>query len=516
MLKKKVSRLRFLWCFLGFFLLVPQTYAKQVPEDSLSSDYQGISQESLRGELESLKREIDSLKGKNTVVNGVALPDFTRLFEEASPAVVNISTLAKPKARSSIYGPGGEELPEILRRYFGIPFSDGPSSDEPQPMSLGSGFIISRDGYILTNNHVISGADEIMVRLSDRSELKAALIGSDKRSDLALIKIDTKKNLPVVKLGDSEATKPGQWVAAIGSPFNFDHSITKGIISAKNRSLPDDTYVPFIQSDVPINPGNSGGPLFNLNGEVIGINSQIYTRSGGFMGLSFSIPIDHAMWAVAQLKEKGYVSRGWLGVAIQDVDRDLAESFGLKKPMGALISQVVPGGPADKAQLHPGDIVMKFNNREIDHAGILPISVGVIAPGEKATIEYIRKGKIRTVRIEVGELPDEHAKPVHKKETSALTENRLGVQVTELNDDYRNKLKLEKDTTGLVVMKVLQGPARVIGLRQGDLITDMDGVHVKTVKEFNKVVGALPYDTAISMRVVRKNRPSYITFRLRR
>ena len=271
-----------------------------------------------------------------------ALPDFTRLFEEASPAVVNISTLAKPKSRANVYGPGAEQLPEIFRRYFGIPYPDEPSSNTPQPLSLGSGFIISEDGYILTNNHVIDGADEIIVRLSDRSETHAKVIGSDNSSDLALLKIDSKTKLPVVKLGDSDHIKPGQWVAAIGSPFNFEYSITKGIVSALNRSLPNDAYVPFIQTDVPINPGNSGGPLFNMKGEVIGINSQIFTRSGGFMGLSFSIPIDHVMWAVEQMKEKGHVTRGWLGVAIQEVDRDLAESFGLEKPWGHWLTRLCP------------------------------------------------------------------------------------------------------------------------------------------------------------------------------
>lgn len=450
----------------------------------------------------------------NASVGAFGLPDFAELFEKSSPAVVNISTLAKPKARQQIYGPGGEELPEIFRRYFGIPLPDEGSSGRSQPMSLGSGFIISSDGYILTNNHVIDGADQIIVRLSDRSERPAELVGADKRSDLALLKIESDRGLPVVKIGNSESIKPGEWVAAIGSPFNFEYSITKGIVSALNRSLPSDSYVPFIQTDVPINPGNSGGPLFNMDGEVIGINSQIFTRSGGFMGLSFAIPVDHVMWAVEQLKDKGYVTRGWLGVAIQDVDRDLAESFGLKKPMGALVSQVVPGGPADKARLHPGDIIVRINQGAITSSGILPMSVGVIKPGETAALEFIRDGKRKTVDVEVGQLPDENAAPERNNGKSDSDKNPLGVQVAELDENYRSKLRLDEDVQGLVVIGVNRGAGRSIGLRQGDVITDLDNRSVTTATEFKKIVARLPKNRSISMRVIRGGNPGYITFRL--
>ncbi|KEI71591.1 DegQ family serine endoprotease [Endozoicomonas elysicola] len=451
----------------------------------------------------------------NASADTSGLPNFTGLFEQASPAVVNISTLAKAKARQQIYGPGGEELPEIFRRYFGIPLPDEGASGNSQPMSLGSGFIISSDGYILTNNHVVDGADQIIVRLSDRSERPAELIGADKRSDLALLKIESDRSLPVVKIGDSEGVKPGEWVAAIGSPFNFEYSITKGIVSALNRSLPSDSYVPFIQTDVPINPGNSGGPLFNMEGEVIGINSQIFTRSGGFMGLSFAIPVDHVMWAVDQLKDKGYVTRGWLGVAIQDVDRDLAESFGLERPMGALVSQVVPGGPADKAKLHPGDIIVRFNNRAISNSGILPMSVGVIKPGEKAKLEFIRNGKRKLVDVEVGQLPDENSSAPEKNGDKPVSDkNPLGVKVAELDENYRSKLRLEEDVQGLVVIGVNRGAGRSIGLRQGDVITDLNNRSVTTVSEFKKVVAKLPKNRSISMRVIRGGNPGYITFRL--
>ena len=445
--------------------------------------------------------------------NAAALPDFAQLFEEASPAVVNISTLSSPKSqRMQIYGPNGEEIPEIFRRYFGIPMPDAPSG-KPQPASLGSGFIISEDGYILTNNHVVDGADQIIVRLHDRSEKVAKLVGADKRSDLALLKIETKNRLPVVKMGDSERMRPGEWVAAIGSPFNFEYSITKGIVSALNRSLPSDSYVPFIQTDVPINPGNSGGPLFNMSGEVIGINSQIFTRSGGFMGLSFAIPSEHVVWAAEQLKEKGYVSRGWLGVGIQEVDRDLAESFGLTKPMGALISQVVPGGPADKARLHPGDILVRVNNRDILRSGALPMAIGVIKPGQMATVELIRNGKRKTVSVEVGELPDENGN-APEAPAQPTGKNRLGIEIEALNDDYRNKLRLGSDVKGIVVTGIVSGVGRSIGLRQGDVITDIFNTRVTDIKEFNRVVKELPKSRSISMRVIRGGQSGYISFRL--
>ncbi|WP_422133539.1 DegQ family serine endoprotease [Endozoicomonas sp. ALD040] len=448
------------------------------------------------------------------MVKATELPDFDRLFEEASPAVVNISTLATPKqGRGQIYGPGSEELPEIFRRYFGLPMPEAPSG-KPQPMSLGSGFIISNDGYILTNNHVVQGADKIIVRLHDRSEKVAKLIGADKRSDLALLKIESDANLPAVKMGNSEDIKPGQWVAAIGSPFNFEYSITKGIVSALDRSLPSDAYVPFIQTDVPINPGNSGGPLFNMKGEVIGINSQIFTRSGGFMGLSFAIPSDHVEWAVEQLKDKGYVSRGWLGVAIQEVDRDLAESFGLEKPMGALISQIVPSGPADKAKLQPGDIITRVNGREIMRSGALPMAIGVIKSEDKATLELIREGKKKIIKVEVGELPDEQGQGSERPQSIDIKKNRLGIQVEALNDDYRNKLRLEKSVKGVVVTGEISGVGRSIGLRKGDVITDLNNDRIQSVKDFNKVVADLPVDRSVSMRVIRGGQSGYITFRL--
>ena len=325
--------------------------------------------------------------GQAVTAQAAELPDFTQLVEQASPAVVNISTTQKLPDRkvSNQQMPDLEGLPPMLREFFerGMPQPRTPrggGGGQREAQSLGSGFIISPDGYILTNNHVIADADEILVRLADRSELKAKLVGTDPRSDVALLKIEG-KDLPVLKLGKSQDLKAGQWVVAIGSPFGFDHTVTQGIVSAMGSSLPNENYVPFIQTDVPINPGNSGGPLFNLAGEVVGINSQIYTRSGGFMGVSFAIPIDVAMDVSNQLKTGGKVSRGWLGVVIQEVNKDLAESFGLDKPAGALVAQIQDDGPAAKGGLQVGDVILSMNGQPIVMSADLPHLVGALKAG---------------------------------------------------------------------------------------------------------------------------------------
>ncbi len=345
------------------------------------------------------------------------LPDFTPLVEQASPAVVNISTPQKLPDRAMARGQMGipdlEGLPPGLRDFFerSIPRGQGgqgqaPRGQQREAQSLGSGFIISNDGYILTNNHVVADADEILVRLSDRSEHKAKLVGADPRSDVAVLKIEA-KNLPTLKLGDSDKLKVGEWVLAIGSPFGFDHSVTAGIVSAKGRSLPNESYVPFIQTDVAINPGNSGGPLLNLQGEVVGINSQIFTRSGGFMGLSFAIPIDVALNVADQLKAGGKVSRGWLGVVIQEVNKDLAESFGLDKPAGALVAQLVEDGPAAKGGLQVGDVILSLNGQSINESADLPHLVGNMKPGDKINLEVIRDNKRQTLSLTIGSLPED-------------------------------------------------------------------------------------------------------------
>ena len=441
------------------------------------------------------------------------LPDFTQLVEQASPAVVNISTTQKlPERRVSSMGqmPDLEGLPPGLRDFFerSMPPS-GKGGRQREAQSLGSGFIISPDGYILTNNHVVADADEIIVRLSDRSEMKAKLVGTDPRSDVALLKIEG-KNLPVLKLGKSQDLKAGQWVVAIGSPFGFDHTVTQGIISAIGRSLPNESYVPFIQTDVPINPGNSGGPLFNLAGEVVGINSQIYTRSGGFMGVSFAIPIDVAMDVANQLKAGGKVSRGWLGVVIQEVHKDLADSFGLDKPAGALVAQVLDDGPAAKGGLQVGDVILSMNGQPIVMSADLPHLVGALKAGSKATLEVIRNGKRQNLELTVGAIPDE-GKEMSSPTGAEQSSNRLGVSVADLSEEQK---KANDIKGGVIITDVQDGPAALIGLQPGDVITHLNNQAITNGKQFTEIAKALPKNRSVSMRVLRQGRASFITFKL--
>lgn len=438
------------------------------------------------------------------------LPDFTDLVEETSPAVVNISTTQKPNGR--FHGQDLQEIPDIFRHFFGVPQAPRGNPRSPRGQeraSLGSGFIVSKDGYILTNNHVIEGADQIFVRMNDRREFEAKLIGSDPSSDLALLKVEAKR-LPIVEIGNSERLKVGEWVVAIGSPFGFDYSVTAGIVSAKGRSLPNENYVPFIQTDVAINPGNSGGPLFNLDGEVVGINSQIYTRSGGFMGLSFAIPMNVAMEVVAQLKENGTVTRGWLGVAIQEVDKELAESFGLNKAAGALVSQVVHNGPADEAGVKYGDIITHFNGKEVVLSSDLPHLVGRVRPGSNAKIKVVRNGKNKNLTVKIGALPQEGMAMNSRQPAAPQTTNRLGISVVELTRDQRKQW----DTDGVMVKSVNQGAGANSGLVNGDIITMIYGEIIRDMKDFERVVGALPKGRSVPMRIVRRGAPMFIPLRI--
>lgn len=435
------------------------------------------------------------------------LPDFTRLVEDSSPAVVNISTTQKVKQRQFRL-PQGREIPglpdnfgELFRRFFGD--RDGEDGDQDlDAQSLGSGFIISSDGYLLTNHHVIKDADEVIVRLSDRREMAAKVIGSDPRSDVALLKISA-NDLPVVRMGDSSKLKVGGWVLAIGSPFGFDHSATAGIVSALGRSLPSESYVPFIQTDVAINPGNSGGPLFNLSGEVIGVNSQIYSRTGGFMGLSFAIPIDVAMDVVNQIKGKGYVSRGWLGVLIQDVTQELAESFGMKLPEGALVAKVLPGGPAEAGGVEVGDIILDFDGKPIPQSANLPPLVGRTPVGNSVNLKVMRSGKLRTLSLKVGELPNDDEK-IQTSAPNITEKNRLGVAVSDLTADQRSELNL-KEEGGVIVDEVGEGPCQQAGLRQGDVILMLNHERVSNVNHFQTVVKDLPTGKTIPMLVHRSS-----------
>ncbi|WP_027847790.1 DegQ family serine endoprotease [Marinospirillum minutulum] len=443
-------------------------------------------------------------------VSAANLPDFTQLVERAAPAVVNISTTQTVQKRSSRIP---QEVPEIFRHFFGeLPegFEQEPSQQQRQ--SLGSGFIISDDGYILTNNHVIENADEIVVRLSDRRELIAELIGSDASSDLALLKIDA-KGLPVVTVGNSDKLKVGEWVLAIGSPFGFDHSVTAGIVSAKGRSLPNETYVPFIQTDVAINPGNSGGPLFNLEGEVVGINSQIYTRSGGFMGLSFAIPMQVALEVAEQLKDQGRVSRGWLGVAIQDVNRDLAESFGLKKPQGALVANVDPEGPGAKGGLMAGDIILQVNEQTINTSSDLPPAVGRIRPNAKGKFLVLRDGSRKTLTIKVGERPDEmQLSKGGATQSAPVLADRLGLKVEVIPAGLKEKWSV---TNGVQVAEVSpESAAAAAGIRRGDVLVSIASKDIVSPKQFAKLVEELAAEQTVAVRLVRRGSPLFVALRV--
>jgi serine protease Do len=439
------------------------------------------------------------------------LPDFTGLVEKNSAAVVNISTTQKvavtePQVPEGIEIPEGTPFDDFFKHFFG----DGQPSEVK---SLGSGFIVSADGYVLTNHHVVKDADEIFVRLQDRRELVAKVVGSDKRSDLALLKVDAQQ-LPVVAMGSAEKLKVGEWVLAIGSPFGFDHSVTAGIVSAKGRNLPSDNYVPFIQTDVAINPGNSGGPLFNLNGEVVGVNSQIYSRTGGFMGLSFAIPIDVAMEVVAQLKSQGHVSRGWLGVQIQDVTRELAESFGMKRPQGALVSKVLASSPAEAAGVQIGDIVTEFNGQEVVSSSSLPPMVGATKVGETAKLKVIRQGEAKEFQVKIGMLPEEEEPLAGAAEPPAgQNVNRLGLGVSNLTPEQREQFEIVKN--GVLVQNVNPGPAYDAGIRRGDVILRIQDQTIKDVSHFNEVVKALPKGKSIAVLVQRRGGSLFLPLKLK-
>lgn len=442
------------------------------------------------------------------------LPDFTGLVKENSAAVVNISTTQKATSGSAARRgvpqlPPGHPLRDFMDRFRGDEEAP-PSGLEAQ--SLGSGFIVSPDGYILTNYHVVRDADEIVVRLSDRREFIASVVGHDERSDLALIRIEATK-LPVVRYGKSSELEVGEWVLAIGSPFGFEHSATVGIVSAKGRSLPRENYVPFIQTDVAINPGNSGGPLFNLDGEVVGINSQIYSRTGGFMGLSFAIPIELALDVADQLKQSGRVSRGWLGVLIQDVTRDLAESFGMSRPSGALIAQVMPDSPADKAGLRVGDIVIAYGDEDVDTSATLPPLVGRSRIGDTVQLKIIRDGKPRLIKVKLAELPEQRERTLAAERKAPESSRRLlGITVDALTEEQKQALEVEAD--GVLVVEVGDGPGREAGLAQGDVIRAIGGKSVATPGELRETIDSLPAGKSVPLLIVREGSPRFLALRL--
>ncbi|MGF1526109.1 MAG: DegQ family serine endoprotease [Candidatus Competibacterales bacterium] len=424
------------------------------------------------------------------LVTGLAaaqqLPNFASLIEANSPSVVNVRSTrgASPTGNSGL----PENIPEPFRRFF----EDMPNRGMPNPRSQGSGFIISQDGYVLTNAHVVAGADEVLVGLSDRREYRAEVVGTDERTDVALLKIDT-ASLPAVELGDSDAVQVGDWVLAIGSPFGFERSATQGIVSALSRSLPDGTYVPFIQTDAAVNPGNSGGPLFNLDGEVIGINAQIYSRTGGYQGLSFAIPINVAMNVADQLRTEGVVRRGWLGVSIQDMNQALAESFGLERPQGALIAQVLPDSPAEQAGFEVGDVILAFNRQDINRSSNLPPIVGSTPVDQEVPVEVLRNGQRQTLQVTVGEL-DEDGRAVARSgpSSSENREGKLGLAVDDLNNRQKSELGVDR---GVVVREVNPtGPAARAGVQEGDVILSFNNRPVESAEDFADMVVGAPAD----------------------
>ena len=445
-------------------------------------------------------------------INAADLPDFTSLAEDSSQAVVNIrSSKTISNSRFNQFGDRGFNNPqydEFFKRFFGDPKGRGPR--ERNVSSAGSGFIISEDGYILTNSHVVEGADEIKVSLSDRREYEAILVGLDEKADVALLKIKA-EGLPQVKIGTSDLLKVGEWVVAIGSPFQLNFSVTAGIVSAKGRSIPngsDSTYVPFIQTDVAINPGNSGGPLFNLSGEVVGINSQIYTRSGGYMGVSFSIPIDYAMDIADQLRSQGKVSRGWLGVSIQEITSDLAEGLGLDSPKGALVSQVMPDSPAEKAGLKERDVIIEFDGNEIIYSGDLPQTVGAIKPDTKVSALVYRDGRKKQIKVVVGELSS-NSSPELSQESSL---NPLGLSLKSLSSEDKRNLKI---LNGVKVIGIeADSIAFNAGIKIGDVITSLANKSVRTETDFLSIVSKLEPGKNFTIRIIRNGNAIFFSLKL--
>jgi len=442
-------------------------------------------------------------------LHAVELPDFSILAEEQGNKVVNISSIVERRVNQSNVPFQDERMQEFFKRFGipnfpGIPPQGGEQSPQESVNGTGSGFIIESNGYIITNAHVVAQADTVVVKLADKREFKAEILGMDRRTDVALLKIKA-KNLPKVELGNPEKIKVGQWVAAIGSPFGLENTMTVGVVSAKGRALPQENFVPFIQTDVAINPGNSGGPLFNTEGEVIGINSQIYSRTGGYMGLSFAIPIDVAINVAEQLKKNGKVIRGWLGVAIQEITEELSESFGLDNTSGALIAMVEKASPAEKGGIQPGDIILKFNNNFIASSSDLPKFVGTTKPFTKVPVEILRKGKKIKLDVKVGEMPSEKT-VVASRENKINEVNRIGLSLKELNNEERKKIN---GRNGLLVVKV-EGPASVSGIRTGDVILAFNNSAVESTASFNKKIRRVPKGKTIALLIYRNGNTIYI------
>ena len=441
------------------------------------------------------------------------LPDFTNLVEETGPAVVNIQVTQFGERASTSRADGmenphnGQEIPEFFRRFFEAP--GNPGNGRPDRRGAGSGFIFESDGYIITNHHVVDGADQIIVRLADRREFEAELVGSDPLSDVALLKIDA-SGLPTLKLGNSDSLRPGEWVVAIGSPFNFDQSVTAGIVSAKGRSTNQQQYVPFIQTDVAINRGNSGGPLLNMDGEVVGINSWILSSGGGYMGLSFSIPIETASGAVKQLREHGKVSRGLLGVQVGAVNREMAEAFGLERPVGALVNDVNDGSAADRAGIQPGDVILAFNNELIESSGDLPPLVGANPPGTEAQVLVSRNGEEKTFVVTLDALESDEDGNLLASSAESGQSNALGIIVEQINENRRRALGGPEG--GVIVSRIESDAAFRAGLRTGDVILTINNESVEDTESFDQITQSLPDDKAVALRVMREGVTRYLAY----
>jgi serine protease Do len=444
------------------------------------------------------------------------LPDFTDLYEKQGPAVVSIDVTQK--MRRPRFPELSEDDPfyEFFRRFGQIPRGRGAPEREYEQQSVGSGFIISSDGYLITNAHVVDGADEVNIRLSDKREFKAKVIGTDKRTDVALMKIEA-KDLPKVTIGDPEKLKVGEWVVAIGKPFGLENTMTAGIVSAKGRDLPQENLVPYIQTDAAVNPGNSGGPLFNLKGEVVGINSMIFSRTGGYMGLSFAIPIDIAMSTVAQLKEKGKVTRGRIGVQIQEVSKETAEAFGLPKPAGALVNSVEKGAPADKGGVEAGDIILKVDGREVRSSAELPRIITMVKPGTKVTLTVWRKGAQRDLSVTVAELKEEAVASPHRRGGPAPKEkakpNRMGLALSDLTDEQRKELDLRH---GVLIEDVV-GPVRG-NVQPGDVIIEIRSrgtvTEARSAEQVNGMLTKLEKGASVTLRLKRGEQEFFSTLKI--
>ena len=469
----------------------------------------------LLGAVAGLTPGVTMAQSAQTGVRG--LPDFTELVEQVGPSVVNIRTLEKVRTNAAGSGATDEEMQELFRRFFGMPLPNMPKQspkpnrpqapEESQPRGVGSGFILSADGFIMTNAHVVEGADEVMVTLTDKREFKARIVGADKRSDVAVVKIQA-SGLPAVKVGDVSRLKVGEWVMAIGSPFGLENSVTAGIVSAKQRDTGE--YLPFIQTDVAINPGNSGGPLINMRGEVVGINSQIYSRSGGFMGISFAIPMDEAVRVSEQLRASGRVTRGRIGVQIAPVTKEVAESIGLGKAQGALVRGVEEGAPADKAGIEAGDIITKFDGKPIEKMADLPRWVGNTKPGTRAPITVFRRGSSKELTITVAEIEADKAEtPVAEKKAAPTKASSLGLVVSDLTAAQKKDARVRG---GVVVDSASDAAARA-GIQEGDLILAVANMEVASVKEFESVVSKLDKSRPVSLLIRRGDGAQYVLIR---